>query len=57
MGYGNSNVLESSDIHAYLNNTWINRYEAGIKPVVGKVKVRIEKAAAETARIRAEPMA
>lgn len=36
---GNSNVLESSDIHAYLNNTWINRYEAGVKPVIKQVKI------------------
>ena len=36
---GNSNVLESSDIHAYLNNTWIDRYEAGVKPVIKQVKI------------------
>ena len=34
---GNSNVLESSDIHSYLNNTWINRYD--IRNAIKQVKI------------------
>lgn len=35
----NVNKLESSDIHAYLNNTWINRYDANIKSAIKQVKI------------------
>ena len=31
---GNSNVLESSDIHSYLNNSWINRYDTDIRNAI-----------------------
>lgn len=34
-----SNVLESSDIHSYLNNTWINRYDDYIHNVIKQVKI------------------
>lgn len=36
---GNSNVLESSDIHSYLNNTWINRYDTDIRNSIKQVKI------------------
>lgn len=36
---GNSNVLESSDIHSYLNNTWINRYDANIRNAIKQVRI------------------
>ena len=36
---GNSNVLESSDIHSYLNNTWINRYDTDIRNAIKQVKI------------------
>lgn len=36
---GNSNVLESSDIHSYLNNTWINRYDADTRNYIKQVKI------------------
>ena len=36
---GNSNVLESSDIHSYLNNTWINRYDTRIRNAIKQVKI------------------
>ena len=36
---GNSNVLESSDIHSYLNNTWINRYDTDIRNAIKRVKI------------------
>ena len=36
---GNSNVLESSDIHSYLNNTWINRYDTDIRSAIKQVKI------------------
>ena len=35
----NSNVLESSDIHSYLNNTWINRYDTDIRNAIKQVKI------------------
>ena len=36
---GNSNVLENSDIHSYLNNTWINRYDTDIRNAIKQVKI------------------
>lgn len=36
---GKSNVLESSDIHSYLNNTWINRYDTDIRNAIKQVKI------------------
>ena len=36
---GDSNVLESSDIHSYLNNTWINRYDTDIRNAIKQVKI------------------
>lgn len=36
---GNSNVLESSDIQSYLNNTWINRYDSDIRSAIKQVKI------------------
>ena len=36
---GNSNVLESSDIQFYLNNTWINRYDTDIRNAIKQVKI------------------
>ena len=35
----NVNKLESSDIHAYLNGTWLNRYDANIKSAIKQVKI------------------
>ena len=40
---GNSNVLESSDIHSYLNNTWINRYDTDIRNAIKQVKIPYRK--------------
>ncbi|VYS76294.1 Uncharacterised protein [uncultured Anaerotruncus sp.] len=34
-----NNTLESSDIRAYLNGTWINRYDANIKNAIKQVKI------------------
>lgn len=36
---GSSNVLESSDVHSYLNNTWINRYDTDIRNAIKQVKI------------------
>lgn len=36
---GNFNVLESSDIQSYLNNTWINRYDTDIRNAIKRVKI------------------
>lgn len=36
---GNSSVLESSDIHSYFNNTWINRYDTDIRNAIKQVKI------------------
>lgn len=36
---GNSNVLESSDIHSYLNETWLNRYDTDIRNAIKQVKI------------------
>ena len=36
----NVNKLESSDIHAYLNGTWLNRYDANIKSAIKQVKIQ-----------------
>lgn len=38
-GSGDSNVLESSDIHSYLNNTWINRYDTDIRNAIKQVRI------------------
>lgn len=35
----NVNKLESSDVHAYLNGTWLNRYDANIKSAIKQVKI------------------
>ena len=35
----NVNKLESSEIHAYLNGTWLNRYDANIKAAIKQVKI------------------
>lgn len=35
----NVNKLESSDIHAYLNGTWLNRYDTNIKSAIKQVKI------------------
>ena len=35
----NVNKLESSDIHSYLNNTWINRYDTDIRNAIKQVKI------------------
>lgn len=35
----NKNTLETSDIHAYLNGTWLNRYETDIKNAIKQVKI------------------
>lgn len=36
---GNSNVLESSDIQAYLNGDWTNRYDPDIAEAIKQVKI------------------
>lgn len=36
---GNSNVLETSDIHAYLNGDWMNRYNADVLESIKQVKI------------------
>lgn len=36
---GNSNVLESSDIQAYLNGTWLTRYDTNIQNAIKQVKI------------------
>ena len=36
---GNSNVLESSDIQSYLNETWLNRYDTDIRNAIKQVKI------------------
>lgn len=36
---GNSNVLESSDIQSYLNETWLNRYNTDIRNAIKQVKI------------------
>lgn len=33
------NMLETSDIHAYLNGTWLNHYETDIKNAIKQVKI------------------
>ena len=35
----NSNVLESSDIHSYLNDTWLDRYDTDIRNAIQQVKI------------------
>lgn len=35
----NVNKLESSEIQAYLNGTWLNRYDANIKAAIKQVKI------------------
>ena len=39
----NVNKLESSDIHTYLNGTWLNRYDANIKAAIKQVKIPYRK--------------
>lgn len=36
---GNSNVLETSDIQAYLNGDWMNRYDPDIAEAIKQVKI------------------
>ena len=36
---GNSNVLETSDIHAYLNGDWMNRYAHDVAEAIKQVKI------------------
>lgn len=36
---GNSNVLETSDIQAYLNGDWTNRYDPDIAEAIKQVKI------------------
>lgn len=36
---GNSNVLETSDIHAYLNGDWMNRYDPDVAEAIKQVKI------------------
>ena len=36
---GNSNVLETSDIHAYLNGDWIDRYDPDMAEAIKQVKI------------------
>lgn len=36
---GNSNVLETSDIHAYLNGDWMNRYDPDVEQAIKQVKI------------------
>ena len=36
---GNSNVLETSDIQAYLNGDWMNRYDPDVAEAIKQVKI------------------
>lgn len=36
---GNSNVLETSDIHAYCNGDWMNRYDPDVAEAIKQVKI------------------
>ena len=36
---GNSNVLEASDIQAYLNGDWMNRYDPDVAEAIKQVKI------------------
>lgn len=36
---GNSNVLETSDIQAYLNGDWMNRYDPDVAQAIKQVKI------------------
>ena len=36
---GNSNVLETSDIQAYLNGDWMNRYDPDVVEAIKQVKI------------------
>lgn len=36
---GKSNVLETSDIHAYLNGDWMNRYDPDVLESIKQVKI------------------
>lgn len=36
---GNSNVLETSDIQAYLNGDWMNRYDLDVAQAIKQVKI------------------
>ena len=39
----NVNKLESSEMHTYLNGTWLNRYDANIKAAIKQVKIPYRK--------------
>ena len=40
---GNSNVLETSDIQAYLNGDWMNRYDPDVVQAIKQVKIPYRK--------------
>lgn len=40
---GNSNVLEASDIQAYLNGDWLAKYDAGVQSAIKQIKLPYRK--------------
>lgn len=40
---GNSNVLETSDIQAYLNGDWLEKYDAGVQSAIKQIKLPYRK--------------
>lgn len=40
---GNSNVLETSDIQAYLNGDWLAKYDAGVQSAIKQIKLPYRK--------------
>ena len=40
---GNSNVLETSDIQAYLNGDWLAKYDAGVQSAIRQIKLPYRK--------------
>ena len=40
---GNSNVLEASDIQAYLNGDWLANYDAGVQSAIRQIKLPYRK--------------
>lgn len=40
---GNSNVLEASDIQAYLNGDWLANYDAGVQSAIKQIKLPYRK--------------
>lgn len=40
---GNSNVLEASDIQAYLNGDWLAKYDAGVQSAIKQIKIPYRK--------------